>query len=75
MIQDDWCSMSKRTRKRYTPEFKVFVGADGKTPAMRLGFAKQPLTYDDILWPGQRIPQRKRRRRKGKVIPGLRRVA
>ena len=22
MIQDDWCSMSKRTRKRYTPEFK-----------------------------------------------------
>ena len=53
----------------------VFVGDDGKTPAMRLGFAKQPLTYDDILWPGQRIPQRKRRRRKGKVIPGLRRVA
>ena len=53
----------------------VFVGDDGKTPAMRLGFTKQPLTYDDILWPGQRIPQRKRRRRKGKVIPGLRRVA
>ena len=53
----------------------VFVGDDGKTPAMRLGFAKQPLTYDDILWPGQRIPQRKRRRRKGKVIPGLRRAA
>ena len=53
----------------------VFVGDDGKAPAMCLGFAKQPLTYDDILWLGQRIPQRKRRRRKGKVIPGLRRVA
>ena len=53
----------------------VAVGDDGETPAMRLGFANQPLSYDDILWPGQRIPQRKRRRRKGKVIPGLRRVA
>ena len=53
----------------------VAVGDDGETPAMRLGFANQPLSYDDILWPGQRIPQRKRRRRKGKVITGLRQVA
>ena len=53
----------------------VYVGDDGKTPAMRLGFAKHPLTYDDILWPGERIPVRKRRRRKGRAIPALRRVA
>ena len=31
----------------------VFVGDDGKTPAMRLGFAKQPLDFEDIVWPGQ----------------------
>jgi len=46
----------------------VFVGTDGKTPAMRLGFARQPLTFEDILWPGQRIPRRKRSRRKGRVL-------
>ena len=34
----------------------VSVGLDGKTPAMRLGLAKQPLTYEDILWPGERAP-------------------
>ena len=28
----------------------VFKGDDGKTPAMRLGFAKAPLEYEDILW-------------------------
>ncbi len=46
----------------------VFVGDDGKTPAMRLGFARQPLTFEDILWPGQRIPRLKRSRRKGRVL-------
>ena len=49
----------------------VFVGEDGKTPAMLLGFTNQPLTYDDILWPGQRIPQRKRRRRRGQGHTGF----
>ncbi len=38
---------------------------DGKTPAMRLGLAKRPLAYEDILWPGQRVPRPKRSRRKG----------
>ena len=38
---------------------------DGKTPAMRLGLAKRPLAYEDILWPGQRVPRPKRIRRKG----------
>ena len=38
---------------------------DGKTPAMRLGFARKPLAYEDILWPGQRVPRPKRSRRKG----------
>lgn len=46
----------------------VFVGTDGETPAMRLGFARQPLTFEDILWPGQRIPRRKRSRRKGRPL-------
>ena len=43
----------------------IFVGEDGKTPAMRLGFANRPMTFEDILWPGQRIPRPKRSRRKG----------
>ena len=38
---------------------------DGKTPAMRLGFARKPLGYEDILWAGQRVPRAKRSRRKG----------
>ena len=46
----------------------VFVGEDGKTPAMRLGFARAPLNFEDILWPGQRIPRPKRSRRKGRAI-------
>ena len=45
----------------------VFVGKkDGRTPAMRLGFAKKPLDFEDILWPGQRVPRPKRARRRGK---------
>ena len=46
----------------------VFVGEDGKTPAMRLGFTRSPLRFEDILWPGQRIPRPKRSRRKGRVV-------
>ena len=38
---------------------------DGKTPAMRLGLANKPLEYEDLLWPGQRVPRPKRSRRKG----------
>ena len=46
----------------------VFVGDDKKTPAMRLGFAREPLRYEDILWPGERVPRPERVRRKGRVI-------
>ena len=46
----------------------VFVGDDGATPAMRLGFAREPLRYEDILWPGQAVPRPKRERRKGRVV-------
>ena len=42
----------------------IQVGGDGKTPAMRLGFTKAPLEYEDILWPGQRVPRPKRSRRR-----------
>ena len=44
----------------------VFVGDDGRTPAMRLGFAKRPLDFEDIVWPGERVPRPKRARRRGK---------
>ena len=43
----------------------ILVGKDGATPAMRLGITKQPLAYEDILWPGQHVPRPKRSRRKG----------
>ena len=39
---------------------------DGKTPAMRLGFARAPLEYEDILWPGQRVPRLRKVRRRGR---------
>ena len=32
------------------------TGQDGKTPAMRLGLTSQPLTYNDVLWPGEVPP-------------------
>ena len=41
---------------------------DGMTPAMRLGLVKEPLTLEDILWPGQRIPRLKWSRRKGRRL-------
>ena len=43
----------------------ILVGKDKRTPAMRLGFTKKPLRYEDILWPGQRVPRPKRSRRRG----------
>ena len=30
----------------------VFVGDDGRTPVMRLGFARMPMRFEDIVWPG-----------------------
>ena len=44
----------------------VFVGDDGRTPAMRMGFAKRPLDFEDLIWPGERVPRPKRARRRGK---------
>ena len=46
----------------------VFVGDDGATPAMRLGFADEPLHFEDIVRPGQRVPRPKRSRRQGKRL-------
>ena len=46
----------------------ILAGDDGDTPAMRLGFTKQPLAYEDIVWPGQRVPRPKRTRRRGKKM-------
>lgn len=47
----------------------INAGLDGKTPATRLGLAQQPLTYEDILWPGQVAPRPRRSHRKR--IPAL----
>ena len=33
---------------------------------MRLGFAKQPLEFEDLVWPGERGARPKRARRRGK---------
>ena len=46
----------------------VHTGEDGATPAMRLGFTDRPLTYADLLWPGEKIPRPKRSRRKGRAL-------
>ena len=35
----------------------IHVGEDGRTPAMRLGFTDEPLCYEDVLWPGERVPR------------------
>ena len=33
----------------------ISVGDDGRTPAMRMGFADRPLSYEDVLWPSQDV--------------------
>ena len=36
----------------------IFVGKkDSRTPAMRLGFAKWPLEFEDLVWPRERVPR------------------
>jgi len=47
----------------------ILTGDDGRTPAMRLGFERAPLTFEDLLWPGQRILRPWRSRRKGRMAP------
>ena len=47
----------------------VLTGADSRTPAMRLDFERKPLTFEDLLWPGQRIPRPRRSRRKSRMAP------
>ena len=59
--------------KKYLDIFRVVnnfmhTGKDGATPAMRLGFANHPLDYADVLWPGEKIPVPRRRRRKGRAV-------
>ena len=41
----------------------TFVGNDGQTPAMRLGFAWQPLDFEDILGGGAGAGLRRSRRK------------
>ncbi|MYD99284.1 MAG: hypothetical protein F4X98_18115 [Gammaproteobacteria bacterium] len=45
----------------------VLTGDNGRTPAMRRGLERKPLTFEDLLWPGQRIPPPGRSRRKGRM--------
>ena len=46
----------------------VTTGSDGRTPAMRLGIASEPLAFEDILWPGQPVPRPKQARRRGRKL-------
>ncbi len=59
--------------RKYLDIFRVVnnfmhTGKDNATPAMRLGFAKRPLAYADVLWPGEKIPAPRRTRRKGRAL-------
>ena len=59
--------------RKYLDVFRVVnnfmhTGKDDATPAMRLGFADRPLSYADVLWPGEKIPAPKRTRRKGRAL-------
>ena len=47
----------------------VLTGDDGRTLAMRLDLERKPLTFEGLLWPGQRIPMPRRSRRKGRTAP------
>ena len=47
----------------------VLTGDDDRTPAMRLGLERKPLTFEDLLGPGQCIPKLRRSRRKGRMAP------
>ena len=46
----------------------IYVGDDGRTPAMRLGFADEPLRYENVLWPGERVPRPKAERKTGRRV-------
>ena len=43
----------------------IHSGEDGRTPAMRMGFAQEPLRYEDILWADERVPRPKAEPRRG----------
>ena len=36
---------------------------DGRASGMRVGFVKQPLEFEDQVWPGERVPRPKRAHR------------
>ena len=44
----------------------VIVGDDGMTPAVRLWFTRGALRFEDLLWPGRRVPGQKGARSRGK---------
>ena len=48
----------------------MHIGKDRKTPAMRLGLAKKPLRYEDILWPETKRPPKRARRSRAVEIRG-----
>ena len=52
----------------------IDLGDDGQTPAMRLGFAGEPLRCEDVLWPGEKVPRPRTERRRGRrvKVPGWR---
>ena len=51
----------------------IYVGDGGRTPIRRLGFADEPMRYEDILWPGEPEPRHKAVRREERKIKVQRR--
>ena len=51
---------------RAVHNFIYFSKKEKRTPAMRLGFAMQPLEFEDLVWLGERVPRPKRAQRRGK---------
>ena len=49
----------------------ISAGRDGKTPTMRPEFAKRPLIYEDILWPGLTAPRPRCVHKKGRRLEVL----
>ena len=44
----------------------IQVGEERLMPAMRLGFADEPLRYKGFLWPGEWVPRLRVKRRRGR---------
>ena len=54
------------TRLRGLTYFPLVGRSEIRAPVMRVGFAEEPLSFEDLIWPGERVPRPKRARRRGR---------